>query len=104
MEYLKNKYPSGSIGFPIIISAFQKVSNNDFKVNQWISTWNPKKHCIILGVIHVKFSFEQIIEKYYLFKRDKLDQIVLDHDLEYEIEWLDGFIRNYIIVKYENFY
>lgn len=103
MEELKKNYPSGFLGFPIIISAFQKVSDNDFHIDRWISSWNPKKHCIILGIIHVYFTFEEIIEKYNLFKIDKLDTIVLDHDLKYEIEWFDGFIKNYIVVGYDKF-
>uniref|UniRef100_A0A6C0AEU8 Uncharacterized protein n=1 Tax=viral metagenome TaxID=1070528 RepID=A0A6C0AEU8_9ZZZZ len=99
---LKKKYPEEVIEFPIIIAAFHNCNDKKIKIGPWINTSNAKKHVIILGIIYVKFTFEQIIEKYEMYKNNKFDIYTVNHEINYEIEWFNEFVRSYVTIKYDD--
>ena len=102
MEKLLKKYPENYISFPMIIAAFKDESNKKIQIGSWISVYDPKKQVIILGIINVKFTFDEIIDKYELNKTNNFDVFTWDNEINYEITWFDNFVQNYVIVNYKN--
>ncbi len=95
-DKLSEKYPDNFVDFPIIISAFKNTSNKRIKVSNLIECWDPNEQCIILGVIYVKFTFDEIADMY---SDKKYNIYVVKHNIKYEIEWFNDFKQNYVIVK-----
>lgn len=98
LNKLLELYPEGYVEFPMIISAFKDTSDKKIKVNPygWIECWDPDEQCILLGVIYVKFTFDQIVDMY----TDKYyDVFVIKNEMDYRIEWFDEFRQDYVVVR-----
>jgi hypothetical protein len=100
IDRLKREYPElfyhDYITFPIIISAFKKSEGRIEVDDFWISTWNPDNHVIILGVVHVKFTIDDIVDRYK--KHD--DYLNFDKVIDYEIVWEKNIKQEYFIINF----
>lgn len=100
LNKLAEKYPNRLVEFPIIIAAFKNTSDKKINVGDWIECWDPNEQVIILGIINVQLTFDEIVDMY-LSK--KYDVYVLKNNLNYEIVWSDNIKQNYKIVDCTDF-
>jgi hypothetical protein len=98
---LKNEYPDEIISFPMIISAFKNDSDKEIKFNgNWIECYDPNKQCIILGVIYINFTFDEIIEIYHKYINGTFDIYVLNNEINYEINWDPNIKQEYVTIDF----
>ena len=100
------------IEFPMIISAFKNTSaknassknassKNTAKkiiIDIWIESYDPNNQVIMLGVIWIKYTFDELQHMYSHYKDNVFDKILLN-DITYKIEWFNNIKQEYVIVK-----
>lgn len=84
-DFINKEYSNG-ISFPIIIAIFKK--SEKIILDKWIQSWNPNDDVIIIGIITVSFSIDEILNRYSLHKKNKLDCFTYKNKINYSIEWI----------------